>query len=103
MKTNQLKIIGLDLPTGTHFDLVVGIVFSTDGSRGSIQRGLHDSIGDVFLSVIGRGSFCFDKDNPVYPSYLAEKLNIPTVDAEAILDILEIQPGISGYERFLEL
>ena len=54
-----------------------------------VQHGLQDSIGEVLVSVIGRGCFAFDLNKEQHPNYIAEKLRLGELEGEVIKNYLE--------------
>ena len=91
LRTGRSVIIGWTDEKYTHLDLLFSL--SPYKERENIlQRGLF-AINELYVSIIGFGTFGFDINSEKYPGYISEKLNItgePTVDklAELINSII---------------
>lgn len=69
----------------THFDFVFTKIIGADAQ---VQGGLQDAIGEVLVSVIRRGAFCFKKNIGLSSKYISEKLDIPEDATEWVAHML---------------
>lgn len=86
-------IIGIDVEGDmSHVDIFLALVHRTTSG---VRRGLHNSQGELFVSVVGRGAFAFDITREKHSTYWAEKLNVSVIEAQAIiLEVCSINPEL---------
>ena len=85
-----MKLYGLDIKeTATNYTIAVARVKGTSSDRGYIGRGLADSIGEIFVGIVGRSSFVFDLGKECHPDYVAEKLYIDSRSAKFVIDFVQ--------------
>ena len=74
LKIGQALIIGWTDEDSTHFDILFTYRVYKE-TENYLQRGLRGN--ELFISIIGLGSFGFDVNNPKKsPGYIGEKLNV---------------------------
>lgn len=91
IKLNTLTPYDLD-NTHSHFDVYFTIVKDVERGMG-IQGGLHDSKGDILVSVMRKGAFAFGLNTPCYVSYFAEKLHMEEVDMKNLFELWGLKEG----------
>ncbi len=85
-----MKLYGLDIKeTATNYTIAVGKVEEILSDKGYVGFGLTDSIGQIFIGIIGRGCFIFDLNEEWHAGYVAEKLNIDPDSAKFVADFVQ--------------
>ena len=85
-----MQIFGLDIEdTATNYTVDVARVKGTSSDRGYIGRGLADTVGEIFIGIIGRGCFIFDLSKEWHAGYMSEKLNIDPDSAKFVADFVQ--------------
>lgn len=105
MKFNHIYSLVME-ENMTQHDVIFCKVESVDPG---VQRGLHDAVGEIYVSIVGFGGFSFKPHDNLHPTYVAEKLNTDTVTAEYIIKMLQTPSyrltdwvKISGLDRFID-
>ena len=85
-----MKLYGLDIKeTATNYTIAVGKVEEILSDKGYVGFGLTDSIGEIFIGIIGCSSFVFDLSKECHPDYVAEKLYIDSRSAKFVIDFVQ--------------
>ena len=93
LKNGESVIIGWTDEKLTRFDILLTYLPYTEGTY--LQRGIR--VTDIFVSIIGIGSYGFDISNDKEPGYVGEKLKLG--NNETTEKLTELLNGIIGELR----